>query len=255
MPEGRRRGLSVPKASDVLADSLRQRILSGELPTGSALPVERELAATTRLSRTAVREALRILEIEGLIEIRPGRSGGSFVRRPSVHAIGRTVDTFITGRGITLRALLEVREALEPAGAELAARNRTDTDMDLLDDATARLEQALDDPARFLVANIEWHEAVVRASGNELLYAFMRSLSRVVHRATSDAHFDSDETRRLTARAHRKILGAIRDQDAMAARAAMERHVHAYRVEIESVAVPDELMVEADDDRARREEI
>jgi DNA-binding transcriptional ArsR family regulator len=78
MPEGRRRGLSVPKASDVLADSLRQRILSGELPTGSALPVERELAATTRLSRTAVREALRILEIEGLIEIRPGRSGGSF---------------------------------------------------------------------------------------------------------------------------------------------------------------------------------
>src|SRR5690606_27239204 len=70
----------VPKASDVLAERLRQMILSGQIQPGHQLPAERELVKETSLSRASVREALRILELEGLIETRRGRGGGSVVR-------------------------------------------------------------------------------------------------------------------------------------------------------------------------------
>ena len=68
--------LQVPKSSDVLADDLRERILRGDFPEGTALPTERELVSQTRMSRATVREALRILEVQGLVRIKTGRAGG-----------------------------------------------------------------------------------------------------------------------------------------------------------------------------------
>jgi DNA-binding FadR family transcriptional regulator len=68
--------IDVPKASDVLVHDLRERILRGEFAEGTALPPERELVVQTRMSRTTVREALRILEVQGLVRIRAGRAGG-----------------------------------------------------------------------------------------------------------------------------------------------------------------------------------
>jgi GntR family transcriptional repressor for pyruvate dehydrogenase complex len=76
--------LPVPKASDVLADDLRERILLGEVPEGTALPTERDLVAQTHMSRATVREALRILEVQGLIRIKTGRAGGAFVQKPTM---------------------------------------------------------------------------------------------------------------------------------------------------------------------------
>src|SRR6266496_2247824 len=72
--------MQVPKASDVLADDLRERILRGEFPENTALPPERELVVQTRMSRTTVREALRILEVQGLVRIKAGRAGGKIGR-------------------------------------------------------------------------------------------------------------------------------------------------------------------------------
>src|ERR1700747_630467 len=72
--------LPVPKASEGLADDLRERILLGEFPEGTALPTERDLVAQTQMSRATVREALRILEGQGLISIKTGRAGGDYVQ-------------------------------------------------------------------------------------------------------------------------------------------------------------------------------
>ena len=69
--------VDVPKASDVLARELRERILSGELVEGTALPAERELVKQTQMSRATVREALRILEVQNLVRVRAGRAGGA----------------------------------------------------------------------------------------------------------------------------------------------------------------------------------
>src|ERR1700754_5021362 len=116
--------VDVPKASDVLARELRERILSGELVEGTALPAERELVKQTQMSRATVREALRILEVQNLIRVRAGRAGGAFVQRPSTKSMANSGTLLIRGRRIKLVDLIETRVALEPFCAELAGLNR-----------------------------------------------------------------------------------------------------------------------------------
>lgn len=236
--------MQVPKASDVLADDLRERILRGEFPEGTALPPERELVAQTRMSRTTVREALRILEVQGLVQIRTGRSGGAFVQRPGEESIASSVSLMIRGRQIRMTALLETREAIEPSCARLAAKYRTEEDLDALERANEAIGAAgpLTD---FLTANVEWHVAVAIASHNELLTGFMLALSRAIYESTDNKGFIDDEVRRTTVRAHQRINDAIRDQDAEAAVRRMNRHVHSYAkavLEVEdrtSIRVPE----------------
>ena len=219
--------MQVPKASDVLADDLRERILRGEFPEGTALPPERELVAQTRMSRTTVREALRILEVQGLVQIRTGRAGGAFVQRPGEESIASTVSLLIRGRQVRLAALLETREAVEPACAQLAAKYRTDADLDALNRANEAL--ALEGPlADFLQANVDWHVAVAVASHNELLTGFMGALSRAIYAATDNQAFIDATVRKTTLNAHKSITEAIRKRDGTAAVRRMTRHVHEY---------------------------
>ena len=219
--------MQVPKASDVLADDLRERILRGEFPEGTALPPERELVAQTRMSRTTVREALRILEVQGLVQIRTGRAGGAFVQRPGEESIASTVSLLIRGRQVRLAALLETREAVEPACAQLAAKYRTQTDLDALERANKAMssEGSLSD---FLTANVDWHVAVAVASHNELLTGFMGALSRAIYAATDNQSFVDASVRLTTVRAHKSITEAIRKRDPEAAVRRMKRHVHEY---------------------------
>jgi DNA-binding FadR family transcriptional regulator len=221
--------ISTPKAADVLAEELRKRIRTGEWPEGLALPTERELASQSGLSRTSVREALRMLEVDGLIDIRPGRNGGATVRRPADDELKRQLDLFIWGRNIGVEQLHEVREALEALGAEGAARRRTEADLAELSSKTKAVEAAVDDVDRYLDANLAWHLAVVRASHNELLVSFMNVLANAIHEATESEAFDSPEVRRATLKIHRSILEAIAARDPEAARRRMARHVAAAR--------------------------
>ncbi|MET9992791.1 FCD domain-containing protein [Streptomyces mutabilis] len=224
-PAPRFETLTVPKASDVLAAEVRERILSGEFGEGTALPPERQLVEQTGLSRATVREALRILEVERLVEIRPGRGGGAFVHRPGRESLASTVRLVIRGQRIRLEALHETREAIEPACAALAARRRTDRDLADLDAAHADLVGAADDIPRFLRANIQWHNAVARAGDNELLIGFLGALSASIHASTDLTQFMDERVRRLTAHTHARITEAIRSGDAEAARRRMSRHV------------------------------
>ncbi|MDQ0963325.1 GntR family transcriptional repressor for pyruvate dehydrogenase complex [Streptomyces sp. B4I13] len=217
--------LTVPKASDVLASEVRERILSGEFAEGTPLPPERQLVEQTGLSRATVREALRILEVERLVEIRPGRGGGAFVHRPGRESLANTVQLVIRGQQIRLEALHETREAIEPACAALAAGRRTEQDLADLDAAHAELVDAGDDIRRFLRANVRWHNAVARAGGNELLIGFLSALSESIYAATNLERFMDTRIREVTAQAHAKITEAIRSGDAAAARRRMSRHV------------------------------
>ncbi|MER7183755.1 FadR/GntR family transcriptional regulator [Streptomyces hyaluromycini] len=217
--------LTVPKASDVLAAEVRERILSGEIGEGTALPPERQLVEQTGLSRATVREALRILEVERLVEIRPGRGGGAFVHRPGRESLANTVRLVIRGQQIRLEALHETREAIEPTCAALAARRRTEQDLAELDAANAELKEAGDDAQRFLRANVRWHNAVARAGDNELLIGFMSALSQSIHAATNLEQFTGADIREVTARAHARITDAIRAGDEAAAMRRMARHV------------------------------
>lgn len=224
-PGPRFEALTVPKASDVLAAEVRERILTGEFAEGMALPPERQLVEQTGLSRATVREALRILEVERLLDIRPGRGGGAFVHRPGRESVANTVRLVIRGQQIRLEALHETREAIEPACAALAAGRRSAEDLAELEAANADLIASGDDIQRFLRANIRWHNAVAKAGDNELLIGFMSALSQSIYAATNLERFMDAEIRDLTARAHARITDAIRDGDRAAATRRMTRHV------------------------------
>jgi GntR family transcriptional regulator, transcriptional repressor for pyruvate dehydrogenase complex len=220
--------VNVPKASDVLASQLRERILSGDLAEGAPLPAERELVRQTQMSRATVREALRILEVQNLVKVKAGRAGGAFVQRPSTTSMANSVSMLIRGRRITMVDLLETREAIEPFCARVAARERSDSDLAGLDRANRAMQDAGDDLERFLRANLDWHVGVAIASHNELLIGFIMALSDAIYAGTEDAAFVDTAVRDATAKAHGAITTAIRDRDQAAAARRMRGHVHAY---------------------------
>lgn len=236
--------VDVPKAPDVLARELRERILSGELPEGAALPAERELVKQTQMSRATVREALRILEVQNLVRVKAGRAGGAFVQRPSTASMASSVGMLIRGRQIKLADLMETREALEPFCAELAATKRTADDLATLDAANDVLADLTVELPRFLRANLDWHVGVAIAGHNELLIGFMTALSQAIYAGTENAAFIDDTVRAETARAHKSITRAIREGDAEAAARRMRRHVHTYAAAALKVDQRDSITVE-----------
>ena len=232
--------VSVPKAADVLADILREKILGDQLPEGADLPTERELCVQSGLSRASVRESLRILEGEGLIATRTGRNGGSAVMRPSSATIERSVGIFIRGQKIRFEAVLETRAAIEPPSARFAALHRTDADLADMEACHVKLEQASEagDVQAYMRANLDWHVAVVRASHNELLIAFIAAVSQAVYAATDLDGFNSVDVRNAVIRAHRTVMDAIRARDAAAAARRMDRHVGAYISDVRGAPNP-----------------
>ena len=234
--------IDLPDAPEVLASALRDRILSGELAEGVLLPPERLLVEQTRLSRATVRESLRILQLQGLIVRRPGRSGGSVVARPATQDVIRWLDVYLQGRRLETGVLLEVREIIEPWCAALAAERRTDEDLAALDTWNAELKQRVDDLPAYLKINVAWHTAVAEASHNEILAALMHALSLGVLRQTSSERFNTAEVRATAVRAHQLITDAIRARDAETAQRRMERHVRGFAgalLQSEATATPE----------------
>src|ERR1044072_328683 len=226
----------VPKASDVLGARLREMILSSGLPEGTPLPTARELVAQSGLSRASVREALRVLETEGLVLTRAGRNGGSKVRRPGRASISRSFELFVRSHGVRFEPLLEAREAIEPAAAALAAIHRLDGDLAEMTRIHKALDQVTDDVAEHVRLNPMWHRAIMRASRNELLIAFFDAIADSVQAATESRSLNSADVRREVVRAHGRVLAAIAAKDADAAFRRMQRHVGAYSSRVKTLA-------------------
>jgi DNA-binding FadR family transcriptional regulator len=235
-----------PKAADVLVRKLRARIVDGYFPAGSALPTERELVVQTGTSRTTVREALRILETQGLLQIRAGRAGGAFVRQPNSDLVAHSVSLLIQGHKIRLDSLLEAREAMEPICAQLAAANRTDADLAAMAAANAVVGDPTCALPAYLQANVDWHLAVAAATHNEILSAFMVALSQAIYSSTENERFVDDEIRALSAKAHRAVMDSIASGDSAAAGRRMKRHIHLYAEAILAVEERTEVLL-ADD--------
>lgn len=161
----------VPKASDLLAERLRAQILGRGLQPGDPLPSEAQIIAEHGFSRGTVREALRLLEVDGLIEIRRGPKGGVRVRHPEVSQIGRSLAVLLTLTETSTRAVLEFRKLVEPAAAAGAARSASRAQCQVLVDIA-------EDGAgqRSLGRSIEFHEAVGACSGNRLLEVAVNGL-------------------------------------------------------------------------------
>lgn len=219
--------ISVPKPYHVLANHLRENILRGDISEGDPLPTERELVTQTGLSRGAVREALRTLAVEGLVQTRHGRFGGNVVTLPGKDSMATAISRFVQGRKLPLKTLQETREALEPLLARLAAERRTEAQLEELKSLHAELVGAAEKFQEFAIANVKWHNAVARASGNELLATLLYSLSHGVHVATMAEEYDTVETRKQVIRIHSRINDAIAARNGDLAERGMRVHMTA----------------------------
>ena len=230
------------KSYQALADHLREQILGGHIPEGSPLPNERDLGGSTGLSRGSVREALRMLEVEGLLSIKPGRNGGSTIRLPASDGVSRSLGAYVRAQQIPFDAVLETREALEPQLAALAAIRRTEADLDAIAAASEAVAPAGIDKAAFITANSRWHWAVAQASQNRLLVAVVAACGKLLHLSNIEG-FVSPEVQAAVVKAHAGIEAAIRAGDPEAAQRRMLRHIRSYRREVAAIA-PDNIDID-----------
>jgi GntR family transcriptional regulator, transcriptional repressor for pyruvate dehydrogenase complex len=198
---------------EIVADALRRRIALGGYEPGEALPAERELAATLRIGRAALRTALRQLATEGLVSTLPGRSGGTTVLAPErpARASGRQIDA---ARASALEEVVDVRTAIEPVSARRAAERATPEDK-------ARLEAIVADDAdtveAYTTIDTRFHIAVARASGNRLLLGLVERAREDFFVWANDLWFHMDLQARGDAQVeldaalaeHRPIAAAI----------------------------------------------
>lgn len=226
--------IKVQKGFETLASLLREQILSGEIESGEVLPNERALVERSGLSRGSVREALRVLETQGLVSTRLGRNGGRVALQSSTDAVRSSLDHFIRGQQVPFPVLMETVEVLEPSLAQLAAIHRDDDDIISLQNESKRL-RATSNASRFLAANAGWHGAMAHASHNPILTAIYDALGPGLLNPHV-AGFASAEIREAVVQAVGRIEEAIIARDPVAARRRMERHVLAYRTQVERVA-------------------
>ncbi|MFJ4920380.1 FadR/GntR family transcriptional regulator [Streptomyces sp. NPDC088725] len=156
-----------------IARQLEHDIRSGDIAVGSKLPSERELAVQFHASRNVVREVLRRLEAQHLIQVAPGR--GSFVcEQTSRHA--RSYDALYRAGRPTVRQLIEARVPLEVETVRLATARATEDDLDAMRAARDALETATDVVLK-AQADVDFHDAIAAASGNPVLRIMLSSIS------------------------------------------------------------------------------
>ena len=201
-----------------IADELRRLIISGELDEGDSLGHEPELIERFGVSRPSLREALRILEAEGLITVVRGVQGGVRVHRPDQRLTARTAALVLQARNVSLADVFEARTIIEPAAVRLVAgaRNRR-TAAKRLRALIAVEEEAIDDPGAFGQANARFHEELVAMAGNQTLNIVAEMLNEVVARAVTEVSLldanGSDATRRRGVRSQERLASLIEAGD------------------------------------------
>ncbi|MGO4832927.1 FadR/GntR family transcriptional regulator [Rhizobiaceae sp. 2RAB30] len=223
-PEGNRtRHVLGGKVLELVLSTLGAAILGGQYRPGQVLPREDELMSTLRVSRTTLREAIKVLCAKGLLETR--QRVGATVRPhrdwnlldPAVlswHPDIRTERELISG-------LLEMRRIIEPAAAELAAARATAADLARIEAAFLRMEQAsANDPRESTDADLAFHSGIIMASGNVVLQRIGSTIEAALSAAFMITN-TSTETPAEALAAHRHIMERIRFRDGAGARAAM----------------------------------
>jgi GntR family transcriptional regulator, transcriptional repressor for pyruvate dehydrogenase complex len=205
---------------------LTRLIEEGALKPGDRLPSERELSEELQVSRGTVREAVQFLQTLGLLEIRHG--SGTFVR-----VAGDGFDLRDEWRQWTIRHaarvhdLLEIRTALEPFAAELAAQRAATEQLSAMEDALELMQPAVESPdvAALVQADIAFHHALCAASGNAALAEFSDALGeQLIQERGAIWNLPGRPERSLSE--HRAIYDAVSARDPQAARQAVLDHLN-----------------------------
>lgn len=213
-----------------IANQIRNLIFNGTLRPGDQLPSERELAEQFGVSRTAVREAVRVLGEKGLIEIQAGR--GTFVTdsfNKMSDVMRDTLDWVVkVSLGNGMLDLVQVRELLEPGIAEMAAEMAEAEEIEIMKKAVAVMDNSMDDADAYVEADLEFHLALAEATQNPIIPMLIDPIVALLHEQRKRI-FKVEGGPQRGQFHHKRILETVMRQDPTAARQAMIAHLEQVR--------------------------
>jgi DNA-binding FadR family transcriptional regulator len=215
--------MRAPRLAEMVAEVLRERIVTGELADGGKLPRQEDLLEEFNVSKPSMREALRILETEGLISVRRGKLGGAIVHAPQSHDAAYMLGLLLQAKHVAIADVGAALLNLEPACSVLCTeRADRDTFLPHLRGVHEAGIAAVDDPIAFAVAMRRFHEAIVDCCGNETMQTVVGSLetlwsakeSEWVLAAAESGVSPSREMRLAALKDHARMLALIEKGDA-----------------------------------------
>ncbi|WP_414121126.1 FadR/GntR family transcriptional regulator [Corynebacterium nuruki] len=218
----------------LVVEAIEDRILSGDLTVGDLLPPERQLAENLGVSRAAAREAIRVLEGQGVLEshVGSGKRAGTFVAAMPSQALSRFLKLHVALSNFDLDEVVQTRVILEVASVRMAAENRSDPDRETvlaeMRDATAEMADRTASRAAFNDADTRFHIALARAGGNRLfadLTQAIRESLRIPNLRGFEGIVDWEGFSDLLRDQHGQILDAIEAGDADRAEAVVRAHI------------------------------
>lgn len=215
------------KASVAIYEQIRSKILSGELKPGDKLPAERDLIEMFQRSRPTVREALRMLENKNYVSISRGR--GTTVNKLSTDEIERTLSSLVRLNLVSEENILDIRTVCETLAISLAAQNRTEQDIRVLENILEGGDQS-DSFEQSIGSGIQFNGAIAKASHNEMLYLIIRITSSFSHdkligNGSKMALEEKKRIAKMISTQHHEMLEAVIAQDCERAVALNRRHL------------------------------
>ena len=214
----------------LVSEKIRHAIISGDIEAGELLPTETDLAEQFGVTRSTVREAIRLLEHVGIL----GRADRKrlIVTRPGTEAIGRSVSAAMLMHRVTFEELWQVAMGLEPLAGKLACLSATQEEKQLLADNLARTAQVMDDHDVLLEVEIEFHNLVAEATHNNALLLARAPLNELFYPAWGAVIRALSPGERILV-AHQHVYDAICAGDQEKAEEWMEKHMRDFRRGIE----------------------
>ncbi len=205
-----------------VVQQIQDIIVAGELRPGDRLPSERDLAQQLTVSRTVIREALKLLEDRGLVSINVG--DGTYVSEIPPNAISKPISLYIQQQRTSFAHLVEIRRMIEIETAGLAAKQATPEDIASLEESLRSLEQKLGSPDDFVQEDFRYHQLLAKASQNPLMPLLLEPIREQMQAffRTASSLPGSPEA---ALRHHQNILNCVKQRDAEAAREAMQDHL------------------------------
>lgn len=209
-----------------LAARIAGLITEGEFKAGDRLPSERALAERFNVSRTLVREAIIVLEIQGAVEVRGG--SGIYICAPAAGAAVPAASAYTLSPGPGPFELLRARSLIESEIASVAAENRKDSDIDRIYAALAAMREHMQDKAANEAADRLFHLRIAESTGNSVLLQMVTALwdhTKAPIWSQMEAHFHTPELRRASQDDHQRVFNALLERNPAEARAAMRAHI------------------------------
>jgi GntR family transcriptional regulator, transcriptional repressor for pyruvate dehydrogenase complex len=220
-------GSRPPKAAMLVAQRIVRDIVRAGLRPGDLLPPERAMLETYETGRGTLREALRLLEFQGVIALKPGPGGGPILMNPAASHLAGTLQLVMQLNQAPYEEILAARAVLEPVVAGLAAERISAESLAELAASVARMREHLDDSGRFRDSGRRFHEVIAWSSGNALFGYLVDALLGILDGTVIGTDAPGDR-RAAILRSHEEIHAAIAGHDGGLAGERMREHIEAY---------------------------